>query len=257
MLNQRVLIYTVALDKPGEDYFRHMAKILVSSLLRTYFTGEILAVHNGPAPLFLVERKGVQELMLPPGEEDGYKLKYRARRWIKGSSYDWVCFLDCDMLALRNIDHLFDPGAECDILWQPEGRMTDIAYNSFFRPEEYPRLWRYGANSGSYAVRGSQFETVMAEWERLDAEPAVSAKVLHDQPAWNRLLYDTPLSHRRFERGEIQFPLLMHHEYKKWRECALIHANAATKDVKLEFLMAQYLGRFAGAPQTMLSLLDI
>ena len=256
MLNQRVLIYTIALDRPGEEWFRHMAKILVSALLRTYFTGDILVIHNGAAPLFLVERKGVQELLLPAGDEDGYKLKYRARRWIEAGRYDWVCFMDCDMLALRNIDHLFDPGAECDILWQPEGRMNQVAYNSYFRAEEYPRLWRCGVNSGTYAVRGSLFDGVMAEWERLDGLPPVSAKVLHDQPAWNRLLFDTKLRGRRFERDEIKFPLLMHHEYKQWREAALLHANGALKAIKLEFLMAQFLGRFAGAPQTMLSLLD-
>ena len=257
MFNQRVLIYTIALDRPGEEVYRHMAKILVSSLLRTYFTGDILAIHNGAAPLFLVERKGVQELMLSPGDDDGYKLKYRARRWIEAGRYDWVCFLDCDMIALRNIDHLFDPGAECDILWQPEGKMNNVAYNSYFRPEEYPRLWHRGANSGTYAVRGECFDPVMAEWERLDALPPVTPKTLHDQPAWNRMLYDTELRVRRFEREEIKFPLLMHFSYKEWREAALLHANGAIGGVKLEFLMAQYLGRFAGDARTMLSLMDV
>jgi len=257
MHNLRVLIYTIALDRPEQEFYRHMAKILVSSLLRTYFTGDILAIHNGAAPLFLVERKGVQELMLPGGEVDGYKLKYQARRWIEAGRYDWVCFLDCDMITLRNIDHLFDPGSECDILWQPEGRMRQAPYNAYFHPEEHPRLWRNGANSGTWAVRGAAYQSMMAEWERIDGSEPVAAKHSHDQPAWNRVLFDTRLRARRFEKEEIRFPLLCDHDYMQWRQAALLHANGPPNEAKLEFLMAQYLGRFAGQPAgLMLTLLD-
>ena len=104
MHNLRVLIYTIALDAEGQTIQRTMAKILVSSLLRSYYTGDMLVLHNGNAPLFRVERKGVEEMMLrmPDGADlmtEGCHLKYRARQWIPGG-YDWVCFLDCDMIAL-------------------------------------------------------------------------------------------------------------------------------------------------------------
>jgi hypothetical protein len=36
--------------------------MLVSSLLRTYFTGDIVVFRNSPNPLFLVERKGLEEI---------------------------------------------------------------------------------------------------------------------------------------------------------------------------------------------------
>jgi len=257
MHNLRVLIYTIAVDAPGKEFYRHMSKILVSSLLRTYFTGDILIVHNGTAPVFRVERKGVEEVILAGDTGNGYRLKFEARRWIDAGKYDWVCFLDSDMIALRNIDHLFDPGAACDILWQTEGRMSQGPYNAFFHPHEYPRLWRNGANSGTWAVRGPLYQTVMAEWDRIDSGEPVSAKYSHDQPAWNRLLFDTALRTRRFEKEEIRFPLLSDHPYMKWRQAALLHAHGPPNEAKLEFLMSQYLGRFAGDPPgLMLSLLD-
>jgi alpha-N-acetylglucosamine transferase len=68
--------------------------------------------------------------MLPPTTADGKRLKYKARQWIDAERYDWVCFLDCDMLAQRNMDHLLDTHILSDILWQPEGKICQNAYNS-------------------------------------------------------------------------------------------------------------------------------
>lgn len=259
MSSMRILLYTIAMQVSNSvGVYLWLAKMLAASLVRSYFLGEIMLIHNSSTPLFRIERKGVTELMLPPNETyDGKRLKFQARRWINAEDYDWVCFLDCDMLAQRNIDHLFDPGTDCDILWQPEGRMTQAAYNSYFHPEEFPRLWRHGANSGSFAVRGEHYQAVMEEWERIDSSEPVTPKILVDQPAWNRLLFDTKLRTRQFEKDEIQFPLLHHFDYRKWRNAALIHANGTTPEVKLEFLLSQYLGRFAGHAETMLALMDM
>ena len=135
--------------------------------------------------------------------------------------------------------------------------MSQPAYNSYFHPEEYPLLWRNGANSGSFGVRGEHYHAVMAEWERVDNSEPVTRKVLVDQPSWNRLLFDTKLRTRRFERDEIQFSLLHDHDYRKWREAALIHANGASTEVKLEFLLSRYLGQTIGDAKTALALFDM
>jgi hypothetical protein len=250
-------LYTVATDAAGQREFTLMAKILVASQLRNFFAGEIFVFHNAEAPLFRVERKGLTEVMLPPSFDDGKRLKYKVRQWIEADRYDWVCFLDCDMLAQRNIDHLLDPDIPADLLWQPEGKMTQDAFNSYFHDHEFPKLWRHGANSGSFAVRGKFFHQVMEEWERIDQSEPVRPKILVDQPAWNRILFDTELRTRPFEKGEIMFPLLHDHDYRKWREAALIHANGASPEVKLEFLLSQYLGRTIGDAKTALALFDM
>lgn len=41
---RRNLVYTVAIDRPGQTGHRNMAKMLVSSLLRTRFSGDIMVM---------------------------------------------------------------------------------------------------------------------------------------------------------------------------------------------------------------------
>jgi hypothetical protein len=62
------LVYTIAFDAPNSESYRFLGKMLASSLLRTFFTGDIMVFRNSPAPLFLVERKGLEEVYLetPP-----------------------------------------------------------------------------------------------------------------------------------------------------------------------------------------------
>ncbi len=254
----RVLIYTVALDPPGLAAHRQMAKILAASLQRTFFTGDLLIVHNGDEPIFRVERKNVSEYFVDTPAAQGHSMKYKAREFIDASNYDWICFLDCDMIALRNIDHLFLPAQEADILWQPEPTpMSNGAFSSRFYPDEFPLLWRNGANSGTLAVRSQHYNQVMQEWESIDAGPLCGFNSTFDQPAWNRLLVSSDLKCTRFERSEICFPLLHDHRYLDYREAALLHANGGDTTTKLEFLMSQYLGRFIGEPAwPMLSILE-
>ena len=61
---KRNLVYTLALDPAGATGHRNLAKMLVSSLLRTRFSGDILVFHNSPAPLFMVAREGVREVRM-------------------------------------------------------------------------------------------------------------------------------------------------------------------------------------------------
>ena len=136
------------------------------------------------------------------------------------------------------------------VLWQPEPKLQPApACVSCIRAEENGRLWRQGANSGTFAIRVNHYAEIMRRWEAVDQPPPVSPKVCFDQAAWNRVLFDMPAERTSFERDEIQFPLLFHHSYLEWRGAALIHANGCRDArIKTEFPMAQYLGRFLGEP---------
>ena len=57
-------VYPVCFDAPGSESYRFLGKMLASSLVRTFFTGEVVVFRNSPAPLFLVERKGLEEVFL-------------------------------------------------------------------------------------------------------------------------------------------------------------------------------------------------
>ena len=190
------LVYTVAFDAPGSESYRFLAKMLVSSLARTFFTGDVMVFRNSAAPLFLVERKGVEEFYIetPPlrGKERAemaWGWKYRVADLIDPTAYDKILFLDADCLALRNIDELLE--GNWDIRYQPERQhlMNGDSFNAFFTDDEMERAGRReGANSGTLAVRGSVYHDVMREWGRLDALTPLRGKGFHDQASWNKLL---------------------------------------------------------------------
>ncbi len=58
------LIYSVAFDPPGWRGGRTLLKMLGGSLLRTYWSGDILLFRNFEQPLFLVERAGLKEVQV-------------------------------------------------------------------------------------------------------------------------------------------------------------------------------------------------
>ncbi len=84
------LVYTIAFDSPQSEGYRFLGKMLASSLVRTFFTGDVVVFRNSPMPLFLVERKGLEEVYLetPPmtgqdGAEEAWCWKYRVAELIE------------------------------------------------------------------------------------------------------------------------------------------------------------------------------
>lgn len=252
MLNLKVLLYTIAFDNPAlPPMHRTMAKMLVGGLLRNFFSGQVVVFRNTPAPLFKVERRGLEEIYVDI-EHDGtaaQQFKYRARHWLNTEGYDAVAFVDVDCAVLRGVDHLF-PDEDWDILWQPERghRVNSIFHNAYLTEDEMSRLThRDGANSGTWAVRAGHYHSVMAEWERLDARPPRRQKMASDQPAWDRLLLDTALRTRPFERDEILLPPLGG-TFCDWRDAAILHVPGWPLDAKVEFLAGLYYARYLGDP---------
>ncbi len=210
------LVYTIAFDPPQSEGYRFLGKMLSSSLLKTFFTGDIVVFRNSPAPLFLVERKGLEEVYIETpamhgqeGAEEAWCWKYRVAELIENpEQYDKILFLDCDSLALRNIDHLLE--GDWDIACQPErGKpVTGRSFNAFLTEEEMSALEARserngeavvsplqpeagtleGANSGTLAVRGAIFHEVMEAWRDLDESEPVRGTGFRDQASWNALL---------------------------------------------------------------------
>ena len=74
------------------------------------------------------------------GKVIGQSFKYKARHYLDVSGYDKVLFVDCDCVAMRNLDHLLEDD-DWDILWQPEvgntfggdkGQFFNSYYSKFF-----------------------------------------------------------------------------------------------------------------------------
>ena len=276
---RRNLIYIICLDGPGSEGNRFLTKMLMSSLLRTYFTGDIVVFRNSEVPLFLVERKGLEEIYLDTpqvsgkaGAEDAWCWKYKVAPWLDVRGYDKVLYLDADMLALRNIDHLLE--GDWDLRYQPERghRGDESTYNSYYTAEELAAAaQRTGINSGTLAVRAELFHAVMAKWQEIDEGRRMRTESgFWDQASWNALLHrcavekgdgaagpdgweegaqgqagPAPLWRAEaFPVGEVQFPMYLDLDYRKYSLAALTHNCGANTLGKIEFTFGLYMRTF-------------
>ena len=257
------LIYSVAFDLPGLRGGRTMAKLLCSSLLRHFWSGEIIVFRNYPEPLFPVERKGLEEIYVQTPDygqgkaaglkcqADALQFRFRAAEMLDPSRYKWMAYFDADCLALRNLDHLF--AGDGDILVQPErGRdmRNSHPFNGYIGGDEFihsnrnPWLSREGAsgiNAGTLAVRSHHYAAVMENWKQLFEATPSRHPDLRDQTAWNRLLLDTKLKVRPFERGEIMFPLTLDKGFPDYRKAGLLHFLGGNLKEKIELSFALHM----------------
>jgi len=258
--NKRSLLYTIAFDGPKGEGNRFLAKMLVSSLLRTYFNGDIVVFRNSEVPLFLVERKGLEEVWIdvPPlsGEaraEDAWCWKYRVAEMLDTTGYDKVMFLDADCLALRNIDHLLE--GDWDIAYQPETGQSGngSTYNAFYSAKELVSAeQRLGVNSGSWAVRADLYHQVMAEWRRIDEGKRHRQNGFWDQASWNALLLRKTSGKRTkhrwlakpFQRDEIQFPMYLNPDYRDYSQASITHNCGDDTLGKIQFTFGLYMRTF-------------
>lgn len=258
------LIYTVAYDLPGWRGGRTMAKLLCSSLLRGFWSGRILVFRNFVQPLFPVERKGLEEIFIETpdfgdGKEAGKRClhealqaRFQALEWIEHPErYDWIAYLDADCLALRDIEHLFT--GDADLLVQPErGRPMGESpvFNGYLeKSAEFPPrgrnswLGRDGINAGAFGVRGEKFAEVMRAWRLIYESEPPRHEDFRDQTAFNRLLLETDLRVKPFERGEIMFPFHLDTSFLDYREAALLHFVGGKQKDKVDLAFALHMMR--------------
>jgi hypothetical protein len=271
------LVYTVCFDAPGSESYRFLGKMLTSSLLKTYFTGDIVIFRNSPAPLYLVERKGLEEVYLETPDMYGQERaeyswcwKYRVAPLIENpEQYDKILFLDCDSLALRNIDHLLE--GDWDIRYQPErGKPGNgKSFNAFYTEEEMGiAAQRDGANSGTLAVRGAIFHEVMEAWQEVDESEPLRDSGFRDQASWNACLLrrscqgsggrvqdgqaetcslkpeNSLWRAEPFPAGEVQFPGYLDPHYTSYTKAAVTHNILPDTKEKIEFTFGLYMRTF-------------
>lgn len=250
-MSPRHLVYTIAFDPPGCSGHRALAKMLASSLLKTFFNGDIVIFRNSPTPIFLVERKRLEEVYIETpdlhgteGAQYSWCWKYRVAEMIDTAGYDKIMFLDCDCLALRNIEHLLE--GDWDIACKPEPglRITRPQFNCFLTDGEMQTLQCEGVNSGTLAVRGSKFHEVMRMWEGIDSSEPPRARCCSDQASWNRLLLDTALRVEPFPAGEVQFPMYLDPHFPTYSKAALTHNFGGNIIEKVHFTFGLYMQNF-------------
>lgn len=250
----RNLVYTVALDRAGATGHRNMAKLMVSSLLRTNFSGDIVVFHNSQQPLFHVPRAGVQEVpvSLDDGDEHhefiwaAQSLKYEVARHLKTQAYDKVLFLDCDIVVLRNIDHLLHGAWSLAVFTETNTHIQQGAYNGYLTKRQREGLKRLGMNSGSWAVEASRYHEFMERWQAVESKPP-KCQCLREQSAFNRAVLDWKGDVYEWPHREIALPFCLGNlmTYREFSQAAIVHMAGGNGPLeKMPFLFGLFASRF-------------
>ncbi len=202
----KVLCYTVAVDLKEVKFFRQQAHMLVASLKRCGFSGDIKIIHNGETEIFDHPHPGVEEIGIDAPETTWlcHRIKFKARNVLSVEGYDWVMFLDSDIIVHANLDSWFRGPEIIRYATEPAFNINGGQFNGFLTDDEMENLKREGINSGAFVVRADHFHEVMALWEEIDAGESPRAKI-GDQHAWNRLLLDTRLPTKLLSDPEVRY----------------------------------------------------
>lgn len=252
MSEAKHLIYTYAFDPPGEPYHQMMAKMLVSSIFRTGFSGDVLVLTNYEHRLFEHGRRNLEEIavdstQIPRGEvgREIFNFKYRSRHFVPSARYEKVMFVDCDCLFLRNPDALLSGDAEIMFAEETWGSITSEVNHGYLSPQEMETLQAPAINSGCWWIEGRHFQEVLAEWERIDARPPLRGGFCPDQVSWVRLLLDTPLRAKPFCHGlEVRYPFLESRTTQAFAEATLLHYLCAPRTQKVSYMFGDYMRHF-------------
>jgi len=248
----RHLIYTLALDLPGELGQFHLTKLLVSSLLRTRFSGDVVVFRTAPHPLFLVPRAGVREVQLklprkaPRGPDFipyAQSQKHEVGAHIDVAGYDKIMFIDADSLAVRNVDHLFDGDWDLAVMREGETRIQQMMFGGYLTPEEREQLTCGGINSGTFAVRSTRFHDLLEQWRTIERTPVPG--YLPEQSAFNRVVLDWNGSRIDWPRTEVLLPLVISASYRQCVDATLLHAaGGGTPEDRAQFLYGIFASTF-------------
>ena len=255
------LIYTVAFDVPdAPPYHQIMAKMLVSSIVRTGFNGDVLILTNSPTRIFEYRRPRVSEMSFDTSKLRAHELrmeaqrfKFTAHKYVKAKAYEKIMFVDCDCLFMNSPDALFQSEADIAFCEEIFAQITSETSNAYLSDAEMRTLARPAINSGVWWIRREHFKEVLTEWQRIDQSPAQRAKWCGDQPAFVRLILDTPLRASPFKHGQgVGFPFVDKKCVHELDDAVVLHFCVQETPKKLPHIYSTYMRKFH--PETVFAL---
>jgi hypothetical protein len=86
----------------------------------------------------------------------------------------------------------------------------------------------------------------MADEEPIFENAPPRHEEMRDQTAWNRLLLDTELRAKPFERGEVRFPFNLDKGFLDYKEAALLHFVGGEQRDKINLAFALHMMKTYG-----------
>jgi hypothetical protein len=224
-----------------DNGLRLRMKSLASSILRTQSGFRIGLFHIGPAPLFRIAHKGVEEVGLDSRDNTPLSLNKALKNFVTSCPQDdagWVMVANPAGIALRSLDHLLPrepitpcqyPAPHIDFLWAPL--------------ESNPNL----ACSGIWAVRRRHLNAVLDGWAAISYGLAVKNQAsAKEQDAWAAYVKALPLIKKRFENLEVVAPSIEALPWPRVRRAAYVAISHWPEEEKWPFLQSLYFGTWFG-----------
>jgi hypothetical protein len=246
-------LYTIAFDPPDSRRQRRMAALFITSLLRTGYSGEIIVFKNQESPILPGSLPRVREIAVDSGPLRGELLAERAtafkfeamNRVPETPDFKRIMFADCDHLALRNIEPLFDRAEELTWVEERGSHISWPCFRGYLTEAEMASSQRPGSNSGLWSVRGTLWSKLATEFRRIAARPPVVAnKFWGDQPAWNRMLFEGKFEALPYSLDQIQFPLAWDSRWNDYIRATLLHFAGGVVQAKWWLMSALFTARF-------------
>lgn len=240
----KVLCYTLALDMKEVKCFRQQARMMVASLMRSGFTGDIKIIHNGETEIFDHPHPNVEEIGIdaPTTTALCHRIKFKARDLFSVEGYDWVMFLDSDFIVSTKLDSWFTGPEIIRYATEPGLEIHYPQFNGFLTDEEMANLRREGINSGAFVIRADHFHAVMALWEEIDMGDSPRCKI-GDQHAWNRLLLDTKLPTKVLANPEVEY-FYRNAQFMEMLKAPVLHYCGCSEDEKVLAMQAKFISHF-------------
>ncbi len=240
----KVLCYTLALDLNEVKFYRQQVRMMVASLKRCGFSGDIKVIHNGDTEIFDHPDPNVEEIGIdaPPTTALCYRVKFKARDLFSVEGYDWVLFLDSDFIVHANLDSWFTGPEVIRYATEPGFEIHYPQFGAFLTDGEMDNLKRDGINSGAFVIKANHFHEVMALWEEIDAGESIRCKA-GDQHAWNRLLLDTKLSSKLLADPEVEY-FYKNSRFVEMLEAPVLHYCGCNDGDKVLAMQAKFISHF-------------
>jgi GR25 family glycosyltransferase involved in LPS biosynthesis len=240
----KVLCYTVALDLKEVKFYRQQARMMVASLKRCGFSGDIKIIHNGDTEIFDQPHPNVEEIGIetPATTALCYRVKFKARDLFSVEGYDWVMFLDSDFIIHANLDSWFTGPEIIRYATEPGFEIHYPQFGAFLTDHEMESLKRDGINSGAFVIKANHFHEVMALWQEIDAGETTRCKA-GDQHAWNRLLLDTKLPTKLLANPDVKY-FYNHAHVMEMLKAPVLHFCGIDAGERVMAMQAKFISHF-------------